>query len=103
MQKAFKWLAANGLQYTFHDYREQGIDKTTITHWLKHLPMDKLVNNKSTTYKALTDTEKADIASKPKAIALMIAHPTVIKRPVWDWGNEKFFLGWDEKELTKML
>ena len=103
MQKAFKWLAAENIAYTFHDYREAGIDKATIEHWLKHLPLDKLLNNKSTTYRSLTDSEKASLTNPADAIALMIQHPTLIKRPVWDLGNKKFFVGWKEDELSKLL
>jgi arsenate reductase len=103
MQKAFKWLQAKGIAYEFHDYKEKGIDKATIDTWLKHLPLDKLANTKSTTYKALTDAEKASITSKPKATTLMIAHNSLIKRPVWDFGNNTFFLGWNEEELNKLV
>jgi arsenate reductase len=103
MQKGIKWLQAKGLAYTFHDYRESGIDKPTLELWLKHFPVNKLVNVRSTTYKELTDVEKASIESKPKAIALMMKYSTVIKRPVWDFGDGRFFLGWDEKALNEMV
>jgi Spx/MgsR family transcriptional regulator len=103
MQKAFKWLDAKKLKYTFHDYREAGIDKATIEVWLKHFPADKLINLKSTTYRELADDEKSNIANRSKAIALMIKYPTLIKRPVWNFSNEKFFLGWDEAKLQELL
>lgn len=103
MQKAIKWLEAKKLAYTFHDYREIGIDKATLEVWLQHFPKDKLINLKSTTYKALTDDEKASITSKPKSIALMMKYNSVIKRPVWDFGNGNFLLGWDEKALNELV
>lgn len=103
MQKAFKWLDAHKIKYTFHDYKEQGIDKATLGLWLKHFATDKLINTKSTTWRGFTDEEKAGITSKPKAIALMMANTSVIKRPVWDLGNGEFLLGWDEQELSKRL
>jgi arsenate reductase (glutaredoxin) len=103
MQKAIKWLEANKLDYTFHNYKEAGIDKATIEHWLKHLPIDKLVNTRSTTYRELTDAEKAGISNKTKAIALMIKYNSLIKRPVWDFGNNTYFLGWDEKAVSSMI
>ncbi len=49
MQKAFKWLDGKKVKYSFHDYREAGIDKKTIELWLKHFPVDKLINMRSTT------------------------------------------------------
>ncbi len=102
MQKAFKWLDSKKLKYEFHNYKESGIDKATLQLWLQHFPTDKLINTKGTTYRALTDEQKASITNKTKAIALMIANPSLIKRPVWDFGNGKMFLGWDEKELENM-
>lgn len=103
MQKAFKWLDARGLKYEFHNYKESGIDKARLELWLKHFPIDKLVNTKSTTYRALNDSEKAGIGNKTKAIALMIKNTSLIKRPVWELENGKFFLGWDENEISKLL
>jgi arsenate reductase len=103
MQKAFKWLNAKKIKYAFHDYKERGIDKATLELWLKHFATDKLINTKSTTYKALTDKEKESITNKAKAIALMIQYNSLIKRPVWDLGNGHFFLGWDEAALSKVI
>ncbi|MBS1625224.1 MAG: Spx/MgsR family RNA polymerase-binding regulatory protein [Bacteroidetes bacterium] len=103
MQKAFKWLAAKEIPYEFHNYKESGIDKATLQVWLEHFPTDKLINTKGTTYRALTDEEKASISSKVKATTLMIRNPSLIKRPVWDLGQGKLFLGWDEKALSALI
>jgi len=103
MQKAFKWLDARKIKYEFHNYKESGIDKATLELWLEHFATDKLMNTRSTTFRSFTDKEKASITNKAKAIELMMKNPSVIKRPVWDLGNGKFFLGWDEKEVSKLL
>jgi arsenate reductase (glutaredoxin) len=103
MQKALKWLDAKKQPYHFHNYKEEGVDKATLEHWLQHLPADKLINTRSTTYRELTETEKAGINNNSKAIALMIKYNSIIKRPVWDFGNNVFFLGWDEQAISKML
>lgn len=103
MQKAFKWLDAKKIKYAFHDYKVSGIDKATLELWLQHFPTDKLVNTKSTTYRGLTDKEKTSITNKAKAIELMIKYNSLIKRPVWDFGNGNFFLGWDEKALDNTV
>lgn len=103
MQKALKWLDARGVAYAFHNYKEQGIDKATLEVWLKHFETNKLVNMRSTTYRELTEEEKASISSKPKAIKLMIKYNSIIKRPVWDFGDGRFYLGWNEAELKKMV
>jgi arsenate reductase (glutaredoxin) len=103
MQKAFKWLDAKGLKYQFHNYKEQGIDKATIEKWLQHLPLEKLVNSKGTTFRTLTEKEKTDSKISAKAIVLMIKNPSLIKRPVFDFGKNKFLLGFDEKALQQMI
>ncbi|HYD22758.1 MAG TPA: ArsC family reductase [Flavipsychrobacter sp.] len=103
MQKAFKWLDAKGVPYRFHDYRADGLDRATIEHWLKHLPLDKLLNSRSTTFRELPEADKAAATNKARAIALMLEHNSIIKRPVWDLGKGKFFLGWDEKEISKLV
>ncbi|MBL7719706.1 MAG: ArsC family reductase [Flavipsychrobacter sp.] len=102
MQKAMKWLEANGVAYQFHDYRESGIDRKTITNWLKHLPVEKVINTRSTTFRELPPEEREAISGKEAAIKLIMASPTVVKRPLWDFGGDSFFLGWDEKEIQKL-
>ena len=103
MQKAMKWLDAKKVKYEFHNYKESGIDKATIEGWLQHLPIDKVINTRSTTFRELSDADKASITSKAKAIKLMMDNTSVIKRPLWDFGNGTFHLGWDEKEITKLI
>lgn len=103
MQKAFKWLDAKKIKYHFHDYREMGIDKKTIENWLKVLPVDKVINLRSTTFKELPEEDRSAITDKAKAIALIIRNPTIVKRPLWDMGDNKFYLGWNEKEVSGML
>jgi len=103
MQKALKWLDAKKTKYEFHNYKESGIDKPTLQVWLQHFATDKLINTKGTTFRALTDEEKAGICNKSKAIALMVNNPSLIKRPVWDFGNGQFYLGWNEDEVKKLM
>jgi arsenate reductase (glutaredoxin) len=103
MQKAIKWLDANKIKYRFHDYRESGIDKGTLELWLQHFATDKLINTRSTTFRGLTDSEKGSIGSKSKAVDIMMKYPSAIKRPVWNFGNGSFFLGWDEEVLKKLI
>ncbi len=103
MQKAMKWLDANKIPYEFHNYKESGINKESLQLWLKHFPADKLINTKGTTYRALPDADKTSISNKTKAIALMMANTSLIKRPVWDFGNGKFYLGWNEKEVATYI
>jgi Spx/MgsR family transcriptional regulator len=103
MQKAFKWLDANEIEYQFHNYKESGIDGATIWLWLKHFPADKLINTRGTTWHKLNDQEKSGISDKRKAVKLMIENTSIIKRPIWDFGNGNFFPGWDENAIRGLL
>jgi len=86
MKKALTWLDAHGIEYAFHDYKKEGIDETTIQNWLAHTERTVLVNTRGTTWRKLP-AEAQDISSDAAAIALMMAHPSLIKRPVLDTGG----------------
>jgi arsenate reductase (glutaredoxin) len=103
VQKALKLLDRKRVHYVFHDYKVAGLERATIENWLQHLPLDKLVNSRSTTFKELPEADKARAKDRDHAIGLMLEHTSIIKRPVWDFGNGKLLLGWDEDELEKML
>lgn len=103
VQKAIKLLDRKRVPYVFHDYKATGLDRATIEGWLKHLPLDKLVNSRSTTFRELAEADKARAKDREQAIALMMEHPSIIKRPVWDFGDGNLFLGWDEDKLEQLL
>lgn len=81
VKKARKWLESNQLDIPFHDFREDGLDEALLSAWVDTLGWEAVFNKRSTSYRALSDTDKADIDA-PKAILLMLAQPTLIKRPV---------------------
>jgi arsenate reductase len=82
VKKARTWLDANGVAYTFHDFKKSGINNGLIQTWLRDVAWDVLVNRKGTTWRALDDDRKAAITDAKSATALMIESPSVIKRPV---------------------
>lgn len=84
VKKARTWLESNGVDYTFHDFKKQGVDEKMLRAWLKHVPLATLLNKKGTTYRALSDADKARADSEAGALALMQASPSLIKRPVLD-------------------
>lgn len=86
MKKALTWLDAHGVEVEFHDYRKQGIDADTIRLWLKKTDRNTLVNTRGTTWRKLAP-EAQTIDTDDAAIALMIEHPGLIKRPVLDTGD----------------
>jgi arsenate reductase len=82
VKKARTWLDANNTAYTFHDFKKNGITQELIAGWLKDVPWDVLVNRKGTTWRQLTDEQKAAVIDDASATELMLASPSVIKRPV---------------------
>lgn len=80
---ARKWLDAKALKYAFHDVREDGLTKSLVERWIKELGWEKVLNKASTTWRELPEKEKAGVDAK-KAAALLLAHPTLVKRPVLD-------------------
>jgi arsenate reductase len=80
---ARKWLDAKSVKHIFHDVREDGLTKPLVEGWVKHLGWERLLNKVSTTWRELPENEKADVDQK-RAIALLLAHPTLVKRPVLD-------------------
>ena len=81
VKKARKWLEGQGLDYAFHDYKKEGADPERLQGWADQAGWEKLLNRAGTTFRKLSDAEKADLDAG-KAIAIMSAHPSVIKRPV---------------------
>ena len=82
VKKARTWLDENGYAYTFHDFKKSGLDKATISTWLKQVSWETLVNKKGTTWRNLPDTTKASAVNAATATMLMLDNTSVIKRPV---------------------
>jgi arsenate reductase (glutaredoxin) len=87
MKKARTWLDEHDVAYAFHDYKAEGIDKPSLERWSKEVGWEILLNRAGTTFRALPDKDKEGLNEK-KAIALMLAQPSMIKRPVLDVGGK---------------
>jgi arsenate reductase len=81
MKKARAWLDGQGLAYAFHDYKTQGIDRARLETWAGQVGWEPLLNRAGTTFRKLPDADKQGL-DEAKAITLMLAHPSLIKRPV---------------------
>ena len=99
MKKARAWLDSHGVAYDFHDYKSAGIDKDRLKQWSDQLGWDILLNRAGTTFRKLPDADKADLNQK-KALALMLAQPSMIKRPVLDLGS-KLLVGFKPEIYAK--
>ncbi|WP_332876899.1 arsenate reductase [Massilia sp. S19_KUP03_FR1] len=82
VKKARTWLLENGVDFTFHDFKKQGLDRATAASWLEQRDWTVLVNRKGTTWRNLTDAQKAAVVDHDTALELMLATTSVIKRPV---------------------
>ena len=87
MKKARAWLDGKGVAYGFHDYKTAGIDKDRLKTWSDKVGWETLLNRAGTTFKKLPDADKEGLTEK-KALALMLAQPSMIKRPVLDLGGK---------------
>lgn len=81
MKKARAWLDANGIAHAFHDYRKAGIDRATLDGWVAVLGWEALLNRSGTTFRKLPDADRTDMDAA-KAVDLMLAQPSMIRRPV---------------------
>lgn len=86
VRKARAWLDAHGIAHAFHDYRAQGIEGARLARWAAVLGWEKLLNRAGPSFRALPEADRTDL-NETKAIALMLANPTLIKRPVLEAGD----------------
>jgi Spx/MgsR family transcriptional regulator len=82
VKKARKWLDAKGVEYAFHDFRKEGADPEKLRSWIAAKGVDVVLNRRGTTFRKLTDAEKEQAGDSHKAVALLVQHPSMIKRPV---------------------
>jgi arsenate reductase len=100
MKKARVWLDKQGVDYAFHDYKTAGIDRDRLERWAKKAGWETLLNRAGTTFKKLPDKEKAGVTEE-KAIALMLAQPSMIKRPVLELSGGKLFVGFKPEAYSE--
>jgi len=100
MKKARAWLDKNGVDYAFHDYKATGIERGRLEGWAKKAGWETLLNRAGTTFKKLPDKDKSGVTER-KAIALMLAQPSMIKRPVLELGGGKLLVGFKPEEYAK--
>ena len=87
VKKARAWLDERGIPYAFHDYKKQGTDPDKLAEWQRQAGWEKVLNRAGTTFRKLPDSDKEGLNER-KALALMLAQPSMIKRPVLDLGGK---------------
>ena len=88
VKKARTWLDERGVEFRFHDYKKAGIDRASLERWCDEHGWETVLNRAGTTFRKLPDADRADLDAH-KAIALMLAQPSMIKRPVLDLGDRR--------------
>ncbi len=101
MKKARTWLDEHGVSYAFHDYKVSAIDAASLQKWCDEHGWDKVLNRAGTTFRKLDEADKQDL-DQARAIALMLAQPSMIKRPVLDLG-ERTLLGFKPELYAQAL
>lgn len=105
MKKAFTKLEELGIDYQFHDYKKQGIDKQSVQRWVDELGIEKVLNKRGTTWRKLTDEQKAAAdADVDTAIELLVENTSMIKRPIVEGeaqGNKVLLCGFNESEFEQ--
>ena len=102
MKKARTWMDKHGVAYSFHDYKAAGIDRERLERWCKKVGWETLLNRAGTTFRKLPDKDKAGLDAK-KALALMLAQPSMIKRPVLDLGGGNLIVGFSPEIYSKAV
>jgi arsenate reductase len=100
MKKARAWLDKRGVDYAFHDYKTAGIERERLEKWEKKVGWETLLNRAGTTFRKLSDKDKAGLDAK-KAMALMLKQPSMIKRPVLDLGGGNLLVGFSPELYSK--
>ena len=102
MKKARAWLDQRGVDYAFHDYKTAGIDRAKLEGWAKKAGWETLLNKAGTTFRKLPDADKEGL-TEAKAIKLMLAQPSMIKRPVLELGGGKLLVGFKPEDYAAAL
>ena len=101
VKKARTWLDAQGIAYAFHDYKKVGADAGKLAGWVRSAGLDKVLNRAGTTFRKLSDAEKADLDAD-RAVALMVANPSTIKRPIVEYPGG-LLVGFKPEEWARAL
>ena len=102
MKKARAWLDKHKVEYAFHDYKSAGIDRDRLEGWANKAGWETVLNKAGTTFRKLPDKDKDGLTEK-KAIALMLAQPSMIKRPVLELPRGKLIVGFKPDEYEAVL
>lgn len=102
VKKARDWLATNGIDYEFHDFKKQGVTEALLSGWMKQTGWQKLLKKTGPTWGQLPDAVKASIKDDASALALMLEKPNVIKRPVLEHKGKVLATGFKQTDYEEL-
>ena len=95
VKKARAWLAGRSQPYDFHDFKKAGLPVERLDAWIAATSWEQVLNRKGTTWRQLDDTTRASVVDARSARALMLAHPSLVKRPVIEWDDGRITVGFE--------
>ena len=95
VKKARAWLQANGRELRFHDFKKAGVPADRLGAWVRAAGWERLVNRQGTTWRKLDDALRTSVIDAASAERLMLAQPSVIKRPIVEWADGAITVGFD--------
>jgi Spx/MgsR family transcriptional regulator len=102
VKKARTWLTDHGIDYVFHDFKKQGVPADQLPTWIAAVGWEKLVNRKGTTWRKLDDATRNSVVDAATASAVMLANPSVVKRPVVVWGDGHITVSFNATEWQSL-
>ena len=101
-KKAMAWLNKKRISFSFHDYKQQGINKEKLEEWCSKTGLEVIFNKRSTTWRELPESEQRKAEERQQAIKLMMGNTSIIKRPIIENGNN-LIVGFNEEQYNKHL
>ena len=104
-RKARQWMKNAGHEFRFHELRDDGLDRQRVEKWAAALGWEALLNRRGTTWRKLADEEKVEVG-EAQALRLMVTHPSLIKRPIFDFGpgtRRQFSVGFGPEKMTDII
>jgi Spx/MgsR family transcriptional regulator len=102
VKRARAWLAAEGIEHHFHDFKKAGLDAALLDGWLVEVSWQQLLNRRGTTWRKLDVTQQNSVVDAASAKALMLAHSSVVKRPVVRWADS-VTVGFDADDWSQRI
>lgn len=103
VKKARTWLTEQGLDYTFHDFKKEGVTAEQLLRWMQATGWDKITNRQGTTWRKLDATLQASVIDAPSATRVLQAHASAIKRPVVEWADGRTTVGFKAEDWEASL